>query len=303
MPELLDEDAASEAEEAGMAGDDEQEDDEDEPDGVGSTVGIRYSLPKEGEFVRKILDPKLPTQAEIDEHLAMGHLPYRNWCSVCIRAKGRDMDHPRDTGKERKLPEYGFDYCFPGDELGFKWTVLVGREKGVKSVMATAVPEKGGHGIYARDKILEFMEENGDKTGDVVVKNDQEPAIKLLTQDVVDARPEGKTLLEESPVESHQSNGGAERAVEEMEGEIRALFIGLQDRLGRKLDARERIVAFIPDYAAYLTNRLLRGKDGKVPYERLKGKTPTVLGIEFGEKVLFKKKRGDRTKKEFLRTR
>ena len=61
-------------------------------------------------------------------------------------------------------------------------------------------------------------------------------------------------------------------------------------------------MAFIPDYAAYLTNRLLKGNDRKVPYERLKVKSPTVLGIEFGEKVLFKKKRGDR-KNEFLPAR
>ena len=230
-PELEDDEAASEADDAGMAVDDEPVEDEDEPDGVSSTVGERYSLPKEVEFVRKVLDLKLPTQAEIDQHYTMGHMPYRNWCSVCIRAKGRDMDHPRDTGKERKLPEYGFDYCFPGDELGFKWTVLVGREKGLKAVMATAVPEKGGHVFYARDKVLEFMEENGDKTGDVVVKNDQESAIKYLIRDVVDARAEGKTLLDEAPVEIHQSNSGAERAVQEMEGEIRGIFISLQDRL------------------------------------------------------------------------
>ena len=118
----------------------------------------------------------------------------------------------------------------------------------------------------------------------------------------METRTEGKTLLEESPVESHQSNGGAERGVQEIEGQIRAIFISLQDRLERKLDARERIVAFIPEYAAYLVNRLQRGRDGKVPYERLKGKCPTVMGIEFGEKVLWKKKKGDR-RKELLRER
>ena len=54
------------------------------------------------------------------------------------------------------------------------------------------------------------------------------------------------------------------------------------------VSARERIIAFMPDYAAYMLNRLHRGEDGKVPYERLKGKIPRVLGLEFGEKVLFK---------------
>ena len=64
-----------------------------------------------------------------------------------------------------------------------------------------------------------------------------------------------------------------------IEGYVRALFVALQGRIGRKLDARERIVAFIPEYAAYLINRLSQGTDGKVAYERMKGKKPTVMGI------------------------
>ena len=35
-------------------------------------------------------------------------------------------------------------------------------------------------------------------------------------------------------------------------------------------------------------NRLKKGEDGKVAYERSRGKKPTVLGVEFGEKLLFK---------------
>ena len=110
-------------------------------------------------------------------------------------------------------------------------------------------------------------------------------------------REEGRTVVEESPVKSSGSNGVVERAVQEIEGQIRALFIGLQDRLGFSIDARERVVAFIPEYAAYLLNRLQRGRDGKVPYERLKGKKPTVLGVEFGEKVMYKLKAGGRLEK------
>ena len=71
--------------------------------------------------------------------------------------------------------------------------------------------------------------------------------------------------MEESPVQSSGSNGAVERAV---------------PRLGRRVDARERIVAFIPESAAYLSNRLCQGDDGKVSYERIKGKKPTILGLE-----------------------
>ena len=46
----------------------------------------------------------------------MGHLPYRNWCPICVKAQGKDRDHVKDDGKERGLPEYNWDYCFPGDQ-------------------------------------------------------------------------------------------------------------------------------------------------------------------------------------------
>ena len=39
------------------------------------------------------------------------------------------------------------------------------------------------------------------------------------------------------------------------------------------------------------------GEDGKVPDERTKGKSPTVLGIEFGEKVMFKFELGGKLEK------
>ena len=40
-----------------------------------------------------------------------------------------------------------------------------------------------------------------------------------------------------------------------------------------------------------------QGLDGMVAYERVKGKRPTVLGVEFGEKVLFKKHLGAKSEK------
>ena len=64
--------------------------------------------------------------------------------------------------------------------------------------------------------------------------------------------------------------------------------MGLEARVKRKVDPRLLIVSFIPEYTAYLLNRLEVGKDGKTGYERAKGKRACVMGVEFGEKVLFK---------------
>ena len=126
----------------------------------------------------------------------------------------------------------------------------------------------------------------GDRGSRILVKTDQEPAIKTWSKDLVEAREDGRTILEESPVRSSGSNGRAERAVQTLEGQIRILLLGLEDKLGTKVDAREPIVTYMPEYAAYLLNRLEVGKDGKTAYERTKGKRSQVLGVQFGEKVL-----------------
>ena len=112
--------------------------------------------------------------------------------------------------------------------------------------------------------------------------------MEYLFKNIGDQRPEGRTIPEESPVKSSGSNAVVKRGVREIAGGIKALLLGLQKRIGGKIDARERIVSFIPEYVAYLLNRLSQGEDGKVPYERIKGKKPTILGLEFGEKVLYK---------------
>ena len=114
-----------------------------------------------------------------------------------------------------------------------------------------------------------------------------------MVKGIVELRPLGKTVVEEAqkkwgPTGSSGQNGSVERGVQEMEGRIRAIYLGLEERLGFKVDARERIVSFIPEYAAYLMNRLKQGDDGKVAYERIKGKKPTVIGVEFGRRYCTK---------------
>ena len=41
------------------------------------------------------------------------------------------------------------------------------------------------------------------------------------------------------------------------------MLLGLQERIKRKVDARERIISFIPEYAAYLAIDLAKEKVAK----------------------------------------
>ena len=191
-----------------------------------------------------MIDPRKPTQEEVDEH-ELTHLPYRNWCPICVRGKGKELDHRKSIDEPRGLSEYSFDYCFPGDEFGFKLTVVVGRERSTGSNFAVAVPTKGASGKFAVDKAIEYMEESGDQLGKVIVKTDQEPSIQYFVKDLIESSPEGQTIVEESPVKSSGSNGIVEKGVQGIEGQLRVILLAFENRIGRKISASARVCSVL----------------------------------------------------------
>ena len=51
---------------------------------------------------RMMADPRKPSKAEVEAH-EMYHLPYRSWCEVCVRGRGKSLPHK--VGRhERGLP-------------------------------------------------------------------------------------------------------------------------------------------------------------------------------------------------------
>eukprot|EP00973_Karenia_brevis_P005229 717814-Karenia_brevis.AAC.1 len=62
--------------------------------------------------------------------------------------------------------------------MEYKWTVLVGKERKTGAIMATAVPQKGGRGIFAVDKGIDFIDEVGDRKRDILIKSDTEEAMR-----------------------------------------------------------------------------------------------------------------------------
>ena len=78
------------------------------------------------------------------------------------------------------LPEFNFDYCFPGKTEGKdNLKVLVGRERGKRMTMATVVSRKGADKFVVK-RVAAFLKETGCEYRDIIVKADQEPAIQAL---------------------------------------------------------------------------------------------------------------------------
>ena len=50
--------------------------------------------------MRAMVDPRLPTEEEVANH-ELTHLPYRNWCPACVKAKVKDLNH-RGGSRQRE---------------------------------------------------------------------------------------------------------------------------------------------------------------------------------------------------------
>ena len=72
---------------------DSDADDEGSANEASNGVCEKIALEKEDDVIKKLIDPILPSQEEVDRHYIAGHVLYRNWCPICVRAKGREMDH------------------------------------------------------------------------------------------------------------------------------------------------------------------------------------------------------------------
>jgi hypothetical protein len=238
---------------------------------------------------RKLQDPHAPSSAEVDQHW-MTHLPYRSWCAVCTKAKGKSLPHSRQDPKDRAVPEIHVDYCFMGERETEMLTILVMKDRDSRMLGAAVVPRKGTTGRYAADEVIDFIRELGCTAVPVTLKSDQEPAIIALLDEVVRRRAAVQTFIEHSPVGESQSNGVVERGVLSIEGQVRILKLSLEARMQIPIPDSHPILMWLAKFAATQLNKCEVGKDGRTACERLRGKSGVILGIEFGEQVLFRRK-------------
>ena len=237
---------------------------------------------------RKMPDPKVPTLAEVEEH-NMTHLPYRSWCTHCVRGRGESHPHRRIGEEDRSIPELHMDYCFMGKADEKTQPVLVMKDRDTGMMCSMLVKEKGAADEYVIKRIIAFIKELGYESAKLVLKSDQESSVKAVIDKVTKARGDAPTLPEHSPVRSSGSNGVIERGIKEVQGQLRAMKSALDTRLTSDIRGTSNILPWMVEYASVLINRYLVGKDGKTAHERLRGKASRMLGFEFGEVVHFRR--------------
>ena len=245
---------------------------------------------------------KGPTRMERMLH-EITHLPYRPWCRHCVEGRGRSRYHSQHLeDRSGETPVVGMDFA----SLGPRETVIDREEESAhdqlvpflaindrvsKARAAIAIPTKSVADTYARDKTLKTLEGWG--RTDVVLRCDQEDAIRALRRGVAEARIHS-TIPEDAPVGEHQANGDVESAIGVIGGQVRTMRAALQHKLGVEVDHRTPITRWLIDYSGELLTRFNVGQDGKTPFERLKGRRFRKELVEFGEQVMYEIKAGNR---------
>lgn len=262
--------------------------------------------------VRVIPSPNPPSRQEALEHNCT-HMPYRSWCEHCVRGKAKADHHRAGDGLgASETPVVSFDYAFIGDrsvkrvkddaadvedeshqadddkeEADTMTTVLVGRDAKSRVCCAIPVPQKGiDVEEWSLREGLRFLDFLGYTS--LLLKSDQEVSLGALLSKMKTHRGEQtQTMTEHSPVGDSQSNGFIERTIQSVEGQIRTLRSATQSRLGRKLVPGSALFAWLIIHASTLINLYEVGKDGRVPYQRLRGRKLQADLLEFGECVHF----------------
>ena len=70
---------------------------------------------QQGSAHKVLPDPGEPTAAEVEDHRACGHLPYRSWCQECVESRGTGEPH-RQRSEQRVVCVFAFDYLSIGKD-------------------------------------------------------------------------------------------------------------------------------------------------------------------------------------------
>ena len=193
---------------------------------------------------KRIADPTKPTKREIEEH-EITHLHYRSWRWACVHGRGKEAPHRRGR-KPGGLPELHMDFMSMGKkgEPGETTPCLVVKEVNSKMCMATMIPTKSVDQFVVK-RVVAFLAEVGCLSGDVIVKSDQEPAIKSLAGEIGRHRAAaggGRWVEECSPVGASAANGMVERGIQSVQAQVRVLKLALENRYKVELPVKHVLV-------------------------------------------------------------
>ena len=210
---------------------------------------------------RMLKTPGEPSESERRLH-ELTHLPYRDWCEHCVKAKGRQSHAVK---KNDRQPVIQIDFSFLATENDLpKRTILNATDVQTGYAMAIVLPAKGSVEKYAVAELRRFVFEIGRTFG--IIQYDKENALKVIAKDL--CKTIGGLSMRAAPTGHSQSQGSVGNVQRTLYGQLRALMSQVQESTGLKLTSESPMFVWCVKHAQWLINRYLIGSDGKTAYNR-----------------------------------
>ena len=147
--------------------------------------------------------PEAPTEREIEEHEALGHVVHRSWCKYCVQARAAENPHYKaPETPENAVATIMLDYAFMGQDDEETTPLLIMKDSKYKTIWATTILQKGAES-FAVKSLVNAVRESGHRK--VIMKSDDEASIIALKNAARGELADVEIIMKESPEPSRRS--------------------------------------------------------------------------------------------------
>ena len=100
-------------------------------------------------------------------------------------------------------------------------------------------------------------------------------------------------FLSNPPPHESESNGSVENGVKLFKGMLRVHLLALERKLKGNIPSQHPVMTWLVECVADIVTKYMQGADGRTSYERLFGKQVHEEGLEFGERVWWRRHRSN----------
>ena len=143
--------------------------------------------------------------------------------------------------------------------------------------------KKGVEEPWTVERVVKFIDLLGYR--EITLRSDSEPAIVAFRNRVA-AMCKAEVTTEDAVEGVKESNGLIENAVMLLLGVIRTIKSHIESRTQQPLGDDSLVIPWLVEHAGCIWSRCQKGRDGRTPLERLRGKKPAQEIVPFGERVL-----------------
>ena len=234
----------------------------------------------EAHRARGLRQPQQPTPQQIAEH-NLTHLPYRNWCPICVQGKGRQDNYKKQQSRQ---PITQVDFAYIKSQQDPKTIpVLTAVDVTTQLCMAVLVPDKPSMMDYMINNLQAFIFECGRTQG--ILQSDNEDTLNALLK--ATASKVGSMTVRHSPSYSSNSQGSVERLHRTLLGQIRVVKAQVESNYSMTMSTKHCLLPWIVRHAAWTVNRYVIHSDGYTSFERRWGRNYERAICEFGETLLY----------------